>query len=134
MKTKTGSFSVKAKNAIRLTCFLLIFCVLFSLLTFIFRPNLAEGIHLKQYDTLQDNSLDMIYIGGSVCIVSWMPYEAWNEFGFTSYDVGISSLLAYNFQPLLDEALMLYQGRALYAGNLSDRELAPMVRRYGLII
>ncbi len=105
MKTKTGSFSVKAKNAIRLTCFLLIFCVLFSLLTFIFRPNLAEGIHLKQYDTLQDNSLDMIYIGGSVCIVSWMPYEAWNEFGFTSYDVGISSLLAYNFQPLLDEAL-----------------------------
>ena len=97
MKTKTGSFSVKAKNAIRLTCFLLIFCVLFSLLTFIFRPNLAEGIHLKQYDTLQDNSLDMIYIGGSVCIVSWMPYEAWNEFGFTSYDVGISSLLAYNF-------------------------------------
>ena len=35
---------------------------------------------------------------------------------------------------LLDEALALYQGRALYAGSLSDEELAPLVRRYGLII
>ena len=34
---------------------------------------------------------------------------------------------------LLDEALRLYQGRALYAGDLSDEELVPLAKRYGLI-
>ena len=35
---------------------------------------------------------------------------------------------------LLERALRLYQGRALYDGPLSEAELAPLVRRYGLIV
>jgi len=35
---------------------------------------------------------------------------------------------------LLEQALRLYQGRALYEGPLSEAELAPLVRRYGLIV
>lgn len=35
---------------------------------------------------------------------------------------------------LLERALRLYQGRALYAGALGDEELFPLVRRYGLVI
>lgn len=35
---------------------------------------------------------------------------------------------------LLDEALRLYQGRAMYAGELSADELLPLVKKYGLII
>ena len=35
---------------------------------------------------------------------------------------------------LLEEALRLYQGRALYEGSLSEEELLPMCRKYGLII
>ena len=35
---------------------------------------------------------------------------------------------------LLEEALRLYQGRALYEGGLSEEELLPMCRKYGLII
>ena len=35
---------------------------------------------------------------------------------------------------LLEEALGLYQGRALYEGGLSEEELLPMCRKYGLII
>ncbi len=34
---------------------------------------------------------------------------------------------------LLEQALRIYQGRALYAGGLSPEELEPLVRRYGLI-
>lgn len=35
---------------------------------------------------------------------------------------------------LLDQALALYQGRAIYDGPLGDKELLPLCRRYGLII
>lgn len=35
---------------------------------------------------------------------------------------------------LLEQALRLYQGRALYEGGLSDEALFPLVRKYGLII
>ena len=35
---------------------------------------------------------------------------------------------------LLEQALRRYQGRALYDGSLSEEALAPLVRRYGLLI
>ena len=35
---------------------------------------------------------------------------------------------------LLEQALRLYQGRALYEGGLDDEALFPLVRKYGLII
>ncbi|MGI6211556.1 MAG: homocysteine S-methyltransferase family protein [Anaerovoracaceae bacterium] len=35
---------------------------------------------------------------------------------------------------ILEKALRLYQGRALYDGLLSEEELAPLVKKYGLII
>ena len=35
---------------------------------------------------------------------------------------------------ILEEALRVYQGRAMYAGPLSTEELMPLVRKYGLII
>ncbi len=35
---------------------------------------------------------------------------------------------------LLEKALRLYQGRALYEGGLSDEVLFPLVRKYGLVI
>ena len=33
-----------------------------------------------------------------------------------------------------EQALRRYQGRAVYEGGLSDEELLPLVKKYGLII
>ncbi len=57
-----------------------------------------------------------------------------DEFESAQYAVRKPLCIVCDDIKLLDEALALYQGRALYAGSLSDEELAPMVRRYGLII
>ena len=35
---------------------------------------------------------------------------------------------------LLEQALRLYQGRAVYEGGLSDEELMPLVEKYGLLL
>lgn len=57
-----------------------------------------------------------------------------DEFEAAQYAIRKPLCLVCNEAALLSEALALYQGRALYAGDLSDEELAPMVRRYGLVI
>ena len=35
---------------------------------------------------------------------------------------------------LLEQALRIYQGRALYDGGLPEEKLLPLVKKYGLII
>ena len=60
----------------------------------------ARGIYAEEKD-----SLDMLYIGGSVCLMSWQPYEAWDESGIASYSYGWSSLTSYNVVPLVQEAM-----------------------------
>lgn len=57
-----------------------------------------------------------------------------DEFEAAQYAIRKPLCIVCDDAALLDEALALYQGRALYAGSLSDEELAPLVRRYGLII
>jgi 5-methyltetrahydrofolate--homocysteine methyltransferase len=57
-----------------------------------------------------------------------------DEFGAAQYAVRKPLCIVCDDAELLGEALMLYQGRALYAGALSDEELIPLAERYGLII
>ena len=56
-----------------------------------------------------------------------------DEFETAQYAVRKPLCIVCDDAKLLDEALRLYQGRALYAGDLSDEELIPLARRYGLI-
>ena len=39
-----------------------------------------------------NNTLDMVYIGGSAAYVYWQPLRAFNEYGFTSYDLATSTI------------------------------------------
>ncbi len=49
------------------------------------------------------------------------------------YTISKPVFFVCNDAELLESALRIYQGRALYAGGLSEEELEPLVRRYGLI-
>ena len=57
-----------------------------------------------------------------------------DEFGAAQYAIRKPLCIACEDTKLLEEALRLYQGRAMYAGSLSTDELAPMVKKYGLVI
>ncbi len=57
-----------------------------------------------------------------------------DEFEAAQYAIRKPLCIVCDDANLLSDALALYQGRALYAGSLSDEELAPLARRYGLII
>ncbi len=57
-----------------------------------------------------------------------------DEFAAAQYAVRRPLCIVCNDAKLLDRALALYQGKAMYAGSLGDKELQPLVRKYGLII
>lgn len=57
-----------------------------------------------------------------------------DEFEGAQYAVRKPLCIVCDDAALLEEALRLYQGRALYAGSLTDAELEPLARKYGLII
>jgi 5-methyltetrahydrofolate--homocysteine methyltransferase len=57
-----------------------------------------------------------------------------DEFEAAQYAIRKPLCIVCNDAKLLDTALRLYQGRALYAGDLSDEELMPLAGKYGVII
>lgn len=55
-------------------------------LSYFARP---DGYNLQNVRGLyseKNNTLDVVYIGGSACFVYWEPLRAWNQYGFTSYN------------------------------------------------
>lgn len=56
-----------------------------------------------------------------------------DEFEYAQYAIRKPLCIVCNDAELLEQALRLYQGRALYAGDLTAEELLPLVRKYGLI-
>ena len=85
-------------------------------------PSLEEQIRKANKDDLQIITV-RISCGADI-----------DEFEAAQYAIRKPLCIVCDDAELLDEALALYQGRALYAGSLPDEELTPMVRRYGLII
>ena len=47
----------------------------------------VTGFYAEKEDTL-----DMVYIGGSATYVYWQPLRAFDEYGFTSYDLATSTI------------------------------------------
>ena len=56
-----------------------------------------------------------------------------DEFEYAQYAVRKPLCIVCDDAELLDQALRLYQGRALYAGSIPFEELLSLIRKYGLI-
>lgn len=67
-----------------------IFSVLF--LSYMFRPVSNSRKNICGFYAEEKNSLDMVYIGGSACYRFWQPLQAWNEYGFTSYNLATDAI------------------------------------------
>lgn len=69
-----------------------------------------------------------------VMAVSILEEADLDEFEAAQYAVRKPLCIVCDDLSLLEEALMLYQGRALYAGKLTYEQLKPLIYKYGLII
>ena len=98
-KTKSGIV-----DGVRFGVFVCLAALLFFAISFVLAPCSAEDKGMRGYYAEQEESLDVLYVGGSISVVSWMPFEAWEECGIASYVYGKSTLRSYNVMPLVKEA------------------------------
>lgn len=86
--------------------FLIFFCVTFVLLSYLMRPISSSRKNICGFYAEEDNSLDVVYVGGSACYAYWEPLKAWNDYGFTSYNFALDSLQPQVIHYILQEVLM----------------------------
>ncbi len=79
------------------------FMISFVLLTYLLRPVTNSRKNLCGFYAEADQSLDMVYIGGSACYAFWEPLSAWEEYGFTSYDFAVDALQPQSVKYMLKE-------------------------------
>ncbi|MBR0399877.1 MAG: homocysteine S-methyltransferase family protein [Mogibacterium sp.] len=71
--------------------------------------------------------------GSAVIAVGINSEEDLDEFAAAQYAIRRPLCIVCEDAKLLDRALALYQGRAMYAGSLADEELLPLAKKYGMI-
>ncbi len=67
----------------------------------------------------------------AVRIADWGDVDALAD---VQYMISKPLCLVCDDAELLESALRVYQGRALYEGALNEEQLAPLVDKYGLLI
>ena len=105
---------MRHKSYINLIGCILFLCILFRIfcdVTYIFRNAGDDRNHMVGIKSEDD--LDMVYIGGSAAIVFWQPLRAWNDCGFTSYNLATNTIQAENIRAYMEYAEQ-YQDPDLY--------------------
>jgi hypothetical protein len=95
----------QTKNFFKLLCFGLAFLIIFFAISDLFTVKSEEWSNFRGFYSEERDSLDVVYLGGSVCITSWVPYEAWHDSGITSYALGRSSFMSFAYKPVIKEML-----------------------------
>lgn len=102
---KRSAVCSNTRSFVRVLFFLLAFAGVFIYLSYLFRPNSVERSGFEGFYAEPHDTIDMVYIGGSVSIVCWAPYVAWAETGIASYTYGMSWCRAELVLPLTREVL-----------------------------
>ncbi len=100
--------TVKKRILETIISLLLIIAMALSLTGIFLSKNLSESPPYNKANVLglyaePDNSLDMVYIGGSACFVYWEALRAWQTHGFTSYNFAVDMLTPQSIQYSIQE-------------------------------
>ena len=79
-------------NIIRYFIFIMICLLTLLFLSYLFRPVSTSRKNICGFYAEEKNSLDMVYIGGSACYRYWEGLQAWNDYGFTSYNFAADAM------------------------------------------
>ena len=116
-------------NVIWIVVFLVCFVVLFVLLSYLYRPVTTSRKNICGFYAEQENTLDMVYVGGSACYVYWEALAAYEKYGFTSYNFASDAIppqvIKYCMEEILktqSPELFLVDLRPFQYGDLYDEE------------
>ena len=93
------------KNIIKSVIFTIIAAFIFIKISYVLRPNDGDFVYIKTYGMQPKNSIDMVYFGGSSVLTYWIPMEAYQQYGFTSFNFANSTMPAQLEKYCIIEAL-----------------------------
>lgn len=105
MKKRGNTLTINLERPVKLISFgVFAFMILhvFCSATYLFRNTSYDRLHVVG---IENETLDMVYVGGSAAFVYWQPLKAWNDCGFTSYSYATNSLQAEQVKAYIKEAL-----------------------------
>jgi len=93
------------KRVLKAVCFVAACTISFIMISILFRPVTNSRMNICGYYAEEENSLDMVYVGGSAAYVYWAPLEAFREYGFTSFNFASDSMTPQVIKYCMIEAL-----------------------------
>jgi len=82
----------------------------------------------------EDNLSDCMYGDDEVVAVRIADWNDVDIFADCQYMINKPLFVVCDDVDLLEATLRVYQGRAVYDGNIDEKELEPLVKKYGLLI
>jgi len=111
-----SNFRIKMKRMISFILFVALASGMLISVTYLFRNDDYDRMHIIGIKEEKKNSLDMVYIGGSAAFVFWQPLKAWNDCGFTSYLYATNSIQAENIKYYVKEVLKTQKPKVFVIG------------------
>ena len=96
----TSILSNRIKAFVGFIIFILLIVKVFCNTTYLFRNIREDRNHIVG---IENENVDMVYIGGSAAFVYWQPLKAWNDCGFTSYLYATHSIQAESIKAYIKE-------------------------------
>lgn len=81
-----------------------LFFISFTPMSYMVRPVEVERRNVSGLYAEEQNTLDMIYVGGSAAFVYWQPLRAYNDYGYTSYNFGVNTMTPQSIKYFIKEA------------------------------
>ena len=98
----------KIKQIIKILSFSLILGILLFVLSCMAKPVLSTGSDHYNIGGLyceKENSLDVVYVGGSAVCDYYAPLQAWEKYGIVSYDYAANTVQLELYQTMIKELL-----------------------------
>jgi hypothetical protein len=74
-------------------------------LSYLAKPDGYNLQNIEGFYTLKEDSLDVIYVGGSAAFVYFAPVQAWDEYGIVSYDFAADTMQLELYELMIKEIL-----------------------------
>jgi hypothetical protein len=110
---------MKAKKFIKVIAFILIFSVCFFSVQALLSgdPDTRDYRKIKEFFSLEDNTLDAVFLGSSATYAFWTPAFAYGEYGITVYPLSTAKQEILAARYLIEDARKAHPD-ALYIVNL----------------
>lgn len=90
-------------NICKIIIFFFIFICLYSFLTYLKKPSSVDLNNITGFYAEEENSLDVVYIGGSAAFVYFEPLTAYQDYGIVSYLFGANTIQAELYEYMIKE-------------------------------